>query len=144
VAHVPEVLRPLYVLLQDPVLLGALAVVSVVTFAASLVGVPFFLARIPADYYSRSESKRLRRAPSRRPAHVLVVLGKNALGAVLVVLGVLMLVLPGQGVLTLLIGLFLLDFPGKYRLERRLIGSKRVLPIVNALRARWNRPPLEL
>jgi hypothetical protein len=142
VAHSPDVLRPIHALLQRPELLGWVIAISVVTFVASVVGVPFFLARIPADYYSRSESKRP--AVSRRPTRVLVVLGKNALGAVLVVLGLLMLVLPGQGVLTLIIGLFLLDFPGKYRIERRLIGSPRVLRVVNALRRRWSQPPLEL
>jgi hypothetical protein len=61
-----------------------------------------------------------------------------------VVLGLLMLVLPGQGLLTLLAGLLLLDLPGKRRLERRIIGSPRVLGVVNALRKRWKRPPLEI
>ncbi|HVR21647.1 MAG TPA: PGPGW domain-containing protein [Polyangiaceae bacterium] len=139
-----EVLRSLQALLQHPVLLASLAVISLVTFVASLLGVPFFLARLPADYFSRSEKKALGFEPSNRPLRTLLAVGKNALGALLVVLGVLMLVLPGQGILTLLVGLLLLDFPGKRRLERRLVGTPRVLRVVNALRKRWNRPPLEL
>ena len=139
-----EVFRSLHALLQHPVLLATLAAVSVVTFVASLLGVPFVLARLPADYFLKGKKKALGVAPSNRPVRMLLAFGKNALGALLVTLGVLMLVLPGQGVLTLLVGLLLLDFPGKQRLERRLIGTPRVLRVVNALRKRWNRPPLEL
>ena len=51
--------------------------------------------------------------------------------------------LPGQGLLTLLIGLMLTDFPGKYRLEKRLIAQPGVLKAVNWLRARAGHPPLE-
>ena len=36
----------------------------------------------------------------------------------------------------------MLDFPGKRRLERRLIGRPRILRSINRLRARFNRPPL--
>jgi hypothetical protein len=141
---VHEVFRSLHALLQHPVLLVALAVISVVTFVASVLGVPFFLARLPADYFSRVEKKPFGIELSNRPLRTLLAVGKNALGVLLVTLGILMLVLPGQGILTMLVGLLLLDFPGKRRLERRLIGTPRVLRVVNALRKRWNRPPLEL
>ncbi len=140
----PESFRPLHAILQHPALLATIAVVSVLTFVASLLGVPFLLARLPADYFSRSERKTLGIEVPNRPLRTLAAVGKNALGALLVALGVLMLVLPGQGILTLLVGLLLLDFPGKHRLERRIVGAPRVLRVVNALRKRWNRPPLEL
>jgi hypothetical protein len=52
--------------------------------------------------------------------------------------------IPGQGLLTVLIGLMLVDFPGKLRLERWLIGLPRVLQTVNRLRQRYGRPPLIL
>jgi uncharacterized membrane protein SpoIIM required for sporulation len=142
--EVPESFRPLHAILQHPALLATFAVVSVLTFVASLLGVPFFLSRLPADYFSRREKKKLGIETPHRPLRTLASVGKNALGALLVALGVLMLVLPGQGILTLLVGLLLLDFPGKHRLERRIVGSPRVLRVINALRKRWNRPPLEL
>ena len=53
-----------------------------------------------------------------------------------------MIVLPGQGVLTMLIGVSLLDFPGKRQLERRLIGQRALLRTINKLRAKFGRPPL--
>jgi hypothetical protein len=52
-----------------------------------------------------------------------------------------MLVLPGQGVLTLCVSLFLLDFPGKRRLERRILGYPPVLHALNRLRTRAGQPP---
>jgi hypothetical protein len=69
---------------------------------------------------------------------------KNVLGAFLVVAGALMLFTPGQGVLTILLGLLLLDLPGKRPLERKLVSLPRVRQALNRLRARFGRPPLVL
>jgi hypothetical protein len=67
---------------------------------------------------------------------------RNLLGVVLVLLGVLMLVLPGQGILTLLVGVLLVDFPGKHKLVQRLLSRPKVLGIVNKLRTHRGSPPL--
>ncbi len=76
----------------------------------------------------------------------LALVGRNLAGAVLVVLGAIMAIpgVPGQGLLTMLIGLTLLSFPGKRRLERRLVRMPPVLRGINRLRARFARPPLEI
>jgi hypothetical protein len=76
----------------------------------------------------------------------LAALGKNLAGAVLVLLGLIMALpgVPGQGLLTALIGLTLLSFPGKRRLERRFVRIPALLRAINRLRARFARPPLEL
>jgi uncharacterized membrane protein YesL len=85
-----------------------------------------------------------------KDAHVVVrtlgFLARNLAGAVLVILGAIMAIpgVPGQGLLTMLIGLTLLSFPGKRRLERRLLRVPAVLHGINRLRARFSRPPLEL
>jgi hypothetical protein len=55
-----------------------------------------------------------------------------------------MLLLPGQGILTILIGLMLLDFPGKRRLERRLVQQPSVWRAINWMRAKAHQPALEL
>jgi hypothetical protein len=141
---VPDALRPLHELLQHRGVLVALGVGSVVMFVLSVVGVPFFLARLPVDYYSKHEQKRLGLEGTNQPLRTLLRLAKNVLGALLVVLGIFMLVLPGQGLLTLLVGIMLVDFPGKYRLERRILSSPRVLRVVNALRKRSGKPPLDI
>lgn len=69
-------------------------------------------------------------------------IAKNLVGAVLVLAGIVMLVGPGQGILTILIGLIMLDIPGKRPLEAKIIGRPTVLAAVNHLRARYNKPPL--
>jgi hypothetical protein len=115
-----------------------LAVLSLALATAVVVG-------WPADRF-KGEGPTL----AGKDQHVIVravgLLGRNLAGAVLVVLGAIMAVpgVPGQGLLTMLIGLTLLSFPGKRRLERRLIRMPPVQRGVNRLRARFARPPLEL
>jgi Putative transmembrane protein (PGPGW) len=96
---------------------------------------------LPANYFTR-------RSSNWRDQHPLVywslLVGKNLLGVVLIVAGVLMLVLPGQGLLTILIGLLLMSFPGKRKLVARLIERAHLLGTMNRLRGRFGRPPLEL
>ena len=73
--------------------------------------------------------------PRRHPVLALLLrIGKNLLGALFVGLGVAMLILPGQGILTILIGLSLLEFPYKRRLELYLISRPPVLRAVNWIR----------
>ncbi len=123
-------------------LVWSLTLVSAFTFVATMIAIPILIARLPADYFVR---RPVRDWPTRRPAvHLLMVLFKNALGVILVLAGVTMLVLPGQGLLTMLAGIMLLDFPGKRRWERWLIRRRPILSAANWIRARRNRPPLEL
>lgn len=125
-----------------PGLTVGLAGLSVLTFVGSLLALPFLVARLPEDYFSDT-----RRHPSRlRRFHPLVYLGlrllKNLVGWVLILAGLVMLVLPGQGLLTILLGLILSDFPGKFALERRLAANPRILAGINWLRRRGGHPPL--
>ncbi|MGH7389758.1 MAG: hypothetical protein ACREM3_09915 [Candidatus Rokuibacteriota bacterium] len=81
---------------------------------------------------------------SRGPAGRLWLVARNALGVVLIVLGALLSLpgVPGQGLLTMLIGVMLVDFPGRRRFERALARRAGVLAVLNRLRARWGKPPL--
>ena len=65
-------------------------------------------------------------------------------GMGLIVAGVAMLFIPGQGVLTILIGIMLMNFPGKHALERWLIRRRPIFRSVNWMRAKSGRPPLLL
>jgi hypothetical protein len=142
--HAPEwAHRPLAWLLE-PTVLGVLAVASGVFFVLSLVGVPWFVARVPADYFSRRERAELGLpAPKSTPLRIAVRVGKNLLGVFLLVAGLAMVVLPGQGLITIVVALLFLDFPGKRRLERRIIGARPVLRAINSLRKRAGQPPIE-
>jgi hypothetical protein len=115
---------------------------AVASAVVSVVVIGFILARLPADYFVNPEARRpIDRHPVLRCAFALV---RNLLGWFLVVLGVLLSLpgVPGQGVLTILMGVMLVDFPGKYRAERWLLTRRGVLGGINKLRARLGRPPL--
>ena len=119
-----------------------LVATSVLLFIATAIVVPLFLVRIPADYYARNTHARQFLADAHPVTRALLLAGKNAVGLILVVTGIFMLVLPGQGVLTIIAGMMLVDFPGKQRLERWLIGRPVVLRSINWLRKRKKQPPL--
>ena len=123
-------------------LFGILGVVGAASLVATVVLLPFLVVRIPADYF-RYHRRRHDYVRDRHPlAHHAIVAFKNTIGVVLILAGVGMLLLPGQGLLTLLIGLMLTDFPGKYRLEKRIVGQPGVLKAVNWLRQRAGHPPV--
>ena len=112
-----------------------LTVLSVVTLVASALLVPAYLARMPADYFVRSAS-------SVRREHPVMWVLRNLFGGVLLLAGIAMLVLPGQGILTILFALEVMEFPGKHRIELAIVRLGPVLRTVNWLRKRAGRPPL--
>jgi hypothetical protein len=122
--------------------LWTLAATSLLMFMATLVIVPMLIVRIPHDYFA-GERRPWRPWADRHPLlRALVEIGRTLLGLVLVLAGVLMLVLPGQGVVTILVGLTLMSFPGKYRLERWIVSRRPVRRFFNWLRRRAGKRPL--
>lgn len=117
---------------------------SLVVLVASAVAVPILVRRLPEDYFLESSptTEAMReRHPVLRVAFLLL---KNLLGAILLLSGIVMLVTPGQGVLTILIALMLMNFPGKRRLEIRLIRVAPLNRAVNWIRRRGGKGPLLL
>lgn len=121
-----------------------LGAASVLIFFASLVIMPTLIVRIPADYFAHDDRPPSRWATTHPAVRLAILIGKNLLGAVLVLGGLAMLVLPGQGLLTIFAGFVLLDFPRKYAFERWLVGRRWVHRPVNWLRRKRHREPLEL
>ena len=116
---------------------------SLVMLVGSLWVGHWYLTTIPADYFMR-EHKRF--ANWRRTRPLLwwtLMIGKNLVGAACLLAGLVMFFTPGQGILTVLMGLALMDFPGKQRLERWILKRPAVLKVVNRLRERANKSPLE-
>ncbi|HEX9155545.1 MAG TPA: hypothetical protein VF819_08270 [Nitrospira sp.] len=123
--------------------LVTLTVLSVVFFIGSLIAIPYILVRLPADYFDI----RIPRPWMEDHHPILRVMGhivKNAVGGIFLFAGFLMLFLPGQGVLTMLIGVSMLDFPGKRKVEATLIGQPTVLGVINSMREKFGKPPLIL
>ena len=112
-----------------------------VSMVVSIAIVGFVMVKIPENYFS-SHYQHDFLPNSSWLTRWGAVIAKNIAGLVLVIAGIIMLVGPGQGILTILIGLILMDIPGKRPLEARLIKRPVILAIVNNFRARYHKPPL--
>ena len=115
--------------------------VSVASFIVSILFCTLVIAYLPPDYF----------LPNRRTSrirHPVLRIGlkclKNLFAVVLVMVGIIQIPLPGQGVLTILIGIIISDIPGKRKLERRIISSPIILATANGIRSRFKRPLLVL
>ncbi|MEM9283120.1 MAG: PGPGW domain-containing protein [Verrucomicrobiota bacterium] len=117
---------------------------SLATLVISAIAVPIVIRRMPADYFldNGKETEKIRQQhPVLRLVFLIV---KNLVGAILVIGGIIMLVTPGQGLLTIVIGLILTDFPGKRNFEIRLVSFKPLNRAINWIRSRAGREPLIL
>ena len=114
---------------------------TVITIIASYGLIVIGMVKIPADYFSSTYVKEINLDNhfSIRWAAFII---KNFIGFLLVIAGIIMIFTPGPGVPTILLGLIMMDIPGKRPLEARLIQRPMVLSAVNDLRARYNKPPL--
>ncbi len=118
--------------------LPALTLSGVIMALLSAVAIPWLVVRMPHDYFVDD-----RRPPVQRGLLAWVIWClRNLLAVVLIVAGVAMLVLPGQGILTIMIGIACSTFPGKFRLQRRLVTRPGVLRALNWIRQKYQRPPL--
>jgi hypothetical protein len=124
------------------VLLGTLIFIG--SFLFNLAIVSIILVKLPADHFSNKEKKFA--AGSHPMLRVALIIGKNILGVLLVGLGVVLSLpgVPGQGLLTILLGIMLLDFPGRDRLEQKLLSRPAIVNTINRLRGRFGKPPLQL
>lgn len=118
---------------------------TVVGVAASVAISVFVLVRLPPDFFQRPANERFFRN-MRPPWRQLALVGKNLLGVAIVVVGVALSVpgVPGQGVLTILLGLMLLDFPGRARLELAILHLPAVRKGVDRVRIRFGKARLDL
>ncbi len=118
-------------------LLTAIGFISAIVFVASLASLPWLAAAIDEHYFCDTRQPR-------KKHHPLLSLVRNLTGWLLLICGIVMLVLPGQGILTILVALVLMDYPGKAELEQYVVSLPSVLKSLNWLRRRRGAPPLKL
>lgn len=106
----------------------------------SILVTPWLITRLPPDYFLDPAE---REAPDKARHPIWVFIGQ-VIGVFLFILGLFMLVLPGQGLLTIFASLFLIHFPGRLKLLRFLILRFHLLPLINRLRSRQGVPPIVL
>lgn len=119
-----------------------LTLLSIVTFFGSLIVLRLLVIRMPPDYFVGRRPAPNPWADSHPAIRMTALIAKNVLGAVLVAFGILLLFTPGQGILSILMGLSLLNVPGKRAVERRIVANPVVLRALNSIRTRAGRPPL--
>jgi len=115
------------------------------SIAFSFAAIIIVLVKLPANYFSSHYSRDFL-PDSKWIVRWGAVIAKNLLGVVLILLGIVLSLpgVPGQGFLTILLGIIMLDIPGKRPIEAKIISRPSVLSAANKLRARWNKPPLIL
>jgi hypothetical protein len=123
--------------------LGVLIVV--VTFVVATGVVSFVVVNLPATYFHPDHDREVLK-DKHKAIRWAGIIGKNLAGVILIGLGVVMSLpgIPGPGLVTILFGVMLVDFPGKRRLEHKLVSQPRVLKAINDLRKRFDREPIKL
>ena len=123
---------------QDTIIL--MTGISIGAFVVSIIVLPLVLIRLPADYFVRPPH-----VPTSHPViRMILKILKNALGVLLLILGFIMLFIPGQGILTMLFGIGLLDFPRKKELQFKIARSPKVHRSLDWLRRKANKPVFDL
>lgn len=111
---------------------------SVGSLLLTIVLMPGFVARLPEDYLVAPKDKYKKHGAKAWALRI----GKNALGIVFLAAGVAMLILPGQGLLTVLVGLLLVDFPGRRKLVRKIVKRPKIKAFLDRMRQKRGKPPL--
>tara|TARA_B100000965_G_scaffold188649_1_gene157477 strand:- start:421 stop:825 length:405 start_codon:yes stop_codon:yes gene_type:complete len=115
---------------------------SFIIFVFSLLTIKWLVALIPSNYFTQKNNSKFRLS---YPIFWLVsIIIKNLIGYTLIIGGILMLVLPGQGLFTIFVGLMLSNYPGKFYIERKFIAIPSVLKTINWLRKKSNTPPIRI
>lgn len=118
---------------------GALVFIIVLSFVlllATLLATPYLLARIPENYFSLTPAH-----TPRTPLKFLIASLRTLLGLLLIMTGILMFFTPGPGLVMLVLGLCVSEFPGKHRVLRHLVRQPSVFKALNWLRAKADKPP---
>jgi hypothetical protein len=108
-----------------------------------LIGATITIVRMRPDALVKEKTKRTTGGGGKGGRAALHI-GKNIAGWLLILAGLAMLILPGPGLVVILLGLTLADFPGKRRIQLWIFSRKRILGPINRLRKRFHRPPLQV
>ena len=128
---------------ENSLLLEWLGLLSVLTFIGSLIAIPWIIARLPVNYFIRHRQLVAERHERHPLIAKLIFVCRNFIGIVFLIAGIVMLVLPGQGIITILIGISFMDFPKKHHLVDYLVHRKKVITFLNWIRQKEKKPPFE-
>jgi len=133
-----EFLSNLFSEYQDIII--SISIISGVLFIASIIFIPTFIKKMPVDYFINKSYHQIKINSFK---DFIIFSIKNIIGFILVLAGIIMLFTPGQGIISIIIGLFLMQFKGKYKLEKKLINNDISFKALNWIRAKRNKPPFK-
>ena len=125
--------------------IGLGVVLFFLSLGFSFLAIGIVIVKVPENYFS-SHYERDFLPGSPFIIRWGAVILKNIIGVILVIIGIILSLpgVPGQGILTILIGLIMIDIPGKRPFETRIIKRPTILAAINNLRAKYKKPPLIL
>ena len=123
--------------------LGLAFLMFLVSLAISFAAIGIVMVKIPPHYFAAHHERDFL-PDSPWLVRWGAVIAKNVLGIFLILLGIVLSLpgVPGQGILTILLGLIMVDIPGKRPLEARIVQRPTVLNAINKLREKYDKPPL--
>ena len=110
-------------------------IVSVFLFFLSLFLLRYVILRMPEDYFITASSI------SKNPQKIIVRVAKNAVGFLLTICGIILLFTPGQGMITILIGLCLIDLAIVNQFKKKIINNSKVQKALNWIRTKKSVKP---
>jgi hypothetical protein len=116
--------------------------ISLFVFLFSLISIKWLVSLIPEDHFINKKDSKIK--TSNIFIWYMVLIFKNLIGYSLILGGIMMLVLPGQGLFTIIIGLMMSNYPGKYSIEKKFIAIPTILKSINWLRGKSNKPPIRI
>ena len=116
--------------------------ISLFVFLFSLLSIKWLVSLIPEDYFINKKDSKIK--TNNILIWYIVLIFKNLIGYSLILGGIMMLVLPGQGLFTIIIGLMMSNYPGKYSIEKKFIAIPTILKSINWLRRKSNKPPIRI
>jgi len=116
--------------------------ISLFVFLFSLLSIKWLVSLIPEDYFINKKDSKIK--TNNILIWYTVLIFKNLIGYSLILGGIMMLVLPGQGLFTIIIGLMMSNYPGKYSIEKKFIAIPTILKSINWLRRKSNKPPIRI
>lgn len=129
---------------SKPEIVFIVTIVSILSFLSSIIIIPIIIIKMPKDYFVISHNDYVQNRVKHPVLRFLAHLLKNFMGVIFIIFGFVMLFIPGQGILTTLLGITLLDFPYKRNLEKKIVSKPTVLKMINRIRSKAKKEPLLL
>jgi uncharacterized membrane protein len=106
----------------------------VLLFFLSLFILRCVIVRLPDDYFLNDSSALNKR--SENLISLALRVAKNLFGFLLIICGIILLFIPGQGLATIVLGAWIMDLPWIIKIKRKFVYSRLVKRTLNWVRSK--------